>query len=201
MQTRQRILDEALSLFARSGFEAVGVRNVAAAAGVNHGLIKYHFGDKDSLWRAAVQLLFERIDHEVGVTADLLDMPLEDAFETFLRRYVAYCARHPEHARLMVQESVRDSERLEWAAKHFIAPGHENILRAIKALSRRGVLPDIDPILLVYMISAAAQAPYMLAPELRHTHGLDAMDPARVAAHADGIVALFMRRSSVKTAS
>jgi hypothetical protein len=114
---------------------------------------------------------------------------------------VRYCANHPEHARLMVQESVRDSDRLAWAASRFIAPEHEGVIRAIKALRKRGILPDVDPVLLVYMISSAAQAPFMLAPELKHTHGVDAMDPAMIEAHADAVVALFLgkHRAPAKT--
>ena len=201
IQTRQRILDEALRLFAASGYEGVGIRDVAAAAGVNHGLIKYHFGDKDTLWREAVQLLFERTDRELAITPEMLEKPLEEQFEMFLRQYVRYCANHPEHARLMVQESVRDSDRLAWAASRFIAPEHEGVIRAIKALRKRGILPDVDPVLLVYMISSAAQAPFMLAPELKHTHGVDAMDPAMIEAHADAVVALFLgkHRAPAKT--
>lgn len=194
VQTRQRILDEALRLFAANGFEAVGIRDVAAAAGVNHGLIKYHFGDKDRLWREAVELLFRRADEELAVTPDMLEHPVEKQFEIFLRRYVRYCAAHPEHARLMVQESVRDSDRLAWAAQRFIKAEHDGVLRGLKSLIRRGAIPDVAPINLIYMISAAAQAPFMLAPELKHTHGLDALSPDMVEAHADAIVAVFLRK-------
>lgn len=194
VQTRQRILDEALRLFAARGFEAVGIRDVAAAAGVNHGLIKYHFGDKDRLWREAVELLFRRADEILAITPEERDHPVEKQFEIFLRRYVRYCAAHPEHARLMVQESVRDNARLAWAAETFIKPEHEGVLRGLRSLIRRGAIPDVAPISLIYMISAAAQAPFMLAPELKHTHGVDALSPEMVEAHADALVAIFLPR-------
>lgn len=194
VQTRQRILEEALTQFAARGFDAVGIRDVAAAAGVNHGLIKYHFGDKDRLWREAVELLFRRADEELAVTPDMLELPIEEQFEVFLRRYVRYCAAHPEHARLMVQESVRDSDRLAWAASSFIRPEHDRITRAVKSMVKRGAMPDVAPFHLLYMIAAAAQAPFMLAPELRHTHGVEPLDPAVVDAHADAMVKIFLRR-------
>jgi AcrR family transcriptional regulator len=200
VQTRQRILDEALRLFAAHGFEGVGIRDVSAAAGVNHGLIKYHFGDKDTLWRESVQQLFERADRELAVPAEMEGQPVERQFEIFIRRYVRYCAAYPEHARLMVQESVRDSERLAWAAKRFIAPEHGGVLPAIKSLIRRGIMPDVEPVLMIYMLSSAAQAPFMLAPELKHTHGVDALNEASVQAHADAMVAVFLgRRGTTST--
>jgi AcrR family transcriptional regulator len=192
--TRQRILDEALRLFSEAGFEGVGIRDVAAAAGVNHGLIKYHFGDKESLWRDAVAFLFERTNRELAITPEMAGRPLEEQFEIFIRRYVRYCARYPEHARLMVQESVRDGDRIAWAAKTFIVPEHTNVIRGMEALVKRGKLPNINPVLMVYMLSAAAQAPYMLAPEIKHSHGIDTSREELVEAHADAVVALFLRK-------
>jgi AcrR family transcriptional regulator len=195
LATKQRILDEALRLFSEAGYDGVSIRDVAAAAGVNHGLIKYHFGDKDTLWREAVTFLFERTDRELAIPPEMRDKPLEERFEIFLRQYVRYCAKHPEHARLMVQESVRDSDRLAWAAQTFIAPEHISVILGIKAMIRKGKLPDVDPILLVYAISAVAQAPFMLAPEIKHTHGVDATDDRIIEAHADAVVTLFIRKS------
>lgn len=192
-QTRERILEEALRLFAERGYDGVGVRDIAAAVGVNHGLIKYHFGDKTSLWKAAVARLFERTDREAVVPEDMRDRPLVERFAIFLREYVRYCARHPEHARLMVQESVRDSERLAWAAETYIQPEHHRVIPAIEELIRQGRMVDIDPVHLIYMISSAAQAPFMLAPELKHVHGREILSDAAVETHADAVVALFLR--------
>ena len=54
--TREKILDAAEMLFAEDGLHAVSVRQIAAAAGVPIGLITYHFGTKEGLYRA----VFER---------------------------------------------------------------------------------------------------------------------------------------------
>ena len=102
-ETRARILQAALNAFAERGFEGASVRDIAAAANVNHGLIKYHFTDKDRLWKAAVGFLFERLDAEVTPTPEEENLPRRERLHAWVRRYVRYCARHPEHARIMVQ--------------------------------------------------------------------------------------------------
>lgn len=51
LTTSARIRDAALEVFGRDGF-GVGVRAIAAAAGVSPGLVNHHFGSKDGL-RAA----------------------------------------------------------------------------------------------------------------------------------------------------
>ena len=48
--TRDRILDEAESLFARKGYHGVSVRNITGAAGCNLAAVNYHFGNKQNLY-------------------------------------------------------------------------------------------------------------------------------------------------------
>ncbi len=51
LNTRARIRDAATALFGEQGF-GVGVRAIAAAAGVSPGLVNHHFGSKDGLRQA-----------------------------------------------------------------------------------------------------------------------------------------------------
>lgn len=192
IQTRQRIVEEALLQFARYGFDGVGIREIAEAVGVQHGLIKYHFGTKDELWRQAVRLLFSRMDEILRVPPEEEALPPAEAFARSLRRYIRYCAEHPEHARLMVQESFRDNERLEWAAKRFIRPSHDGILPRWNELMRDGMMPRVDPVLMVYAMTGAAQSIFNLAAEAKHTHGIDAMSEDTIEAYSDAIIALFL---------
>ncbi len=48
-EKRQRLMDAGLTLFAQRGYGAVGLREIAAVADVSLGLIRTHFGSKDSL--------------------------------------------------------------------------------------------------------------------------------------------------------
>jgi AcrR family transcriptional regulator len=50
--TRKRILKSAERLFARSGIDAVSIRDITDAAGVNSAAIHYHFGSKSGLIEA-----------------------------------------------------------------------------------------------------------------------------------------------------
>lgn len=53
--TREVILNAARVAFADRGFDAVSVRQIAEAAGVDSALIHHYFGSKDKLFIAAVQ--------------------------------------------------------------------------------------------------------------------------------------------------
>ena len=48
--TKERLLDEAETLFARKGYDGVSVRVITAAANCNLSAINYHFGNKQNLY-------------------------------------------------------------------------------------------------------------------------------------------------------
>ena len=60
-ETRDRILDAGIACFAARGFKGATTRTLAAAAGVNIATLAYHFGDKQGLYRAAIDRLYERL--------------------------------------------------------------------------------------------------------------------------------------------
>src|SRR5207244_7867869 len=56
--TRQAILDSARVAFTRSGYDGIGVREIAQAAGVTAVLVNRYFGSKEELFAAAVETAF-----------------------------------------------------------------------------------------------------------------------------------------------
>ncbi|MEC3952142.1 TetR family transcriptional regulator [Nocardia sp. CDC153] len=60
LTTRARIRDAAITVFGEQGF-GVGVRAIAAAAGVSPGLVNHHFGSKDGLREACDERVRETI--------------------------------------------------------------------------------------------------------------------------------------------
>ena len=74
-ETRRRILEAALALFAERGFEATTMRDVASRAGVATGAAYYYFGSKDELvlefYRESQTLAETGAAARLGATADL----------------------------------------------------------------------------------------------------------------------------------
>lgn len=194
-RTRARILECALDAFAEKGFEGATVREIAAAAGVNHGLIKYHFKDKDNLWKAAVTFLFDRMHREMETPPEEEQLPTYEKLRAWIRRYVHYCARHPEHARIMVQESIRDSERLRWAVEKFIKPDHESRAPLHDIYVRDDIYPNVPRYSISYSVVAVCQYLFMLAHEVKLVFGVDSRDPKIIDEHADAILNLFFDHS------
>ena len=193
---RDAVLTAALTIFSLEGFAGASVRQIASLANCNHAMIRYYFGTKDALWKAAVEYLFEREKNEMSMTDGLSDALLRgerSAAETWIRRYVAYCRRHPEHDRIMVKASIRNDEKLAWAADEFIRRKHGQVLPYIEALMKTGVLPACESALnLGYILVAACQTMFMLAPEIEQLYGPEDLQKHEDR-HADAVVATLLR--------
>jgi AcrR family transcriptional regulator len=57
--TREAILQSALSAFSSHGYDGIGVREIAQAAGVTGVLVNRYFGSKEELFTAAVEVAFD----------------------------------------------------------------------------------------------------------------------------------------------
>jgi AcrR family transcriptional regulator len=57
--TREAILHSALAAFSRHGYDGIGVREIAQAAGVTAVLVNRYFGSKEKLFAAAVERAFD----------------------------------------------------------------------------------------------------------------------------------------------
>ncbi|UXA16827.1 TetR/AcrR family transcriptional regulator [Mycobacterium sp. SMC-4] len=90
LTTRARIRDAAVDLFGRDGFD-VGVRAIAAAAGVSPGLVNHHFGSKEGLRRACD-------DH---IVQTVLDSKTESIQSSDPATWFAQFAEIEEYAPLM----------------------------------------------------------------------------------------------------
>ena len=64
--THQRILDEALSLFARSGYDSVTVADIAAAVGIRAPSLYKHYPSKQAIFDAILAEMAARYEHHTA---------------------------------------------------------------------------------------------------------------------------------------
>jgi len=192
--TRERILEAALAAFAQQGFDGATTRDIATRAGVNLGLIAYHFGGKDKLWREAVHLAFSEL--RAGLEAVLADSEGSDDRERMRRviqAHVHFVARKPEFVRLMHDEGKRKGPRMRWLVDRYVKPTFEAMRPLILRSQEHGLLPaGIDPIHFLYTLAGAAGVIFHQAEECKRLAGFDPADPAAVDAHARAVEYLFL---------
>jgi len=194
--TRERIVVSALEAFAERGFEGARTRDIAARAGVNQGLITYHFSSKEDLWKVAVDHIFAILAESLGGRIRALEEvdPVTRA-RLVVRHLVRFAAAHPELHQLMVQEGKTDGPRMQWLVDHHVRPLYETSRSLIEAAQSEGTLAGIPSLHLHYMLIGAAGHLFVMAPECRRLTGEDPMRKDVVEAHADAIVSMLFGRA------
>jgi TetR/AcrR family transcriptional regulator, regulator of cefoperazone and chloramphenicol sensitivity len=76
--SRQRIIDAALDVFSRHGFEGASTRMLAQSAGVNLAAIAYYFGGKEGLYQAVAEYVVATIGTRQGPVAAKAKAALDD---------------------------------------------------------------------------------------------------------------------------
>ena len=85
-ETRSRIIDAAIELFAQYGFEGTSTRSLAERANVNLPAIQYYFGSKEGLYRAVFEHVREGIPKHMRPMVEQVDaiLPRESVPRTKL---------------------------------------------------------------------------------------------------------------------
>ena len=106
--TRERILAAAAPLFAENGFEATGVRAIAAKADVNIAAVNYHFGSKDALVAAVGEYHVRQVNERrlTALEAVLKAAPggkptVEAVVDAFIAPSVRFTVEDPSNFQLM----------------------------------------------------------------------------------------------------
>lgn len=77
-QTRQRICEEALKLFAEKGYEATSVRDISTAVGVADAALYRHFPSKADIARAVFNTHYGELASDIGDIRER-DLPLAES--------------------------------------------------------------------------------------------------------------------------
>ncbi|APY84695.1 TetR/AcrR family transcriptional regulator [Streptomyces alfalfae] len=138
--TRQKIADTAMRLFLDRGYDAVGIRDVAAEADVAVTTVFSHFASKEAL-------VFERDDDfEQRLTRAVTDQPLIPALRQEIRAMVRHCTADSaapvwhmidgSPALRQYEESMRLRHAEALAAAIAAGPGPDRTTTACRTIAR-----------------------------------------------------------------
>jgi len=189
--TRTRIVAAAVKAFAEKGFEGASTREIAQAAGVEQGLLTYHFPNKDELWRAAADRIFGVLRQGVGERVALLeeDGDPDERSREAIREYVRTMAANPEFFRFIVDQGNRADARTRWLVDTHIKPGFETMKEfgLLRAARSEEAVPHA-----FFSLLGAGSLIFSVAPNCRRLTGVDPRKREAIEAHADFVANLMV---------
>lgn len=112
-RTRRQLVDSALTLFERDGFDRTSLQQIVAGAGLTKGAFYHHFQSKeDLLW----QIQDEYLENQYAGAVEIVDSDLSplDKVRALIRQSLSGVAEHRAHVAIFQQERRHlTGERLE----------------------------------------------------------------------------------------
>ena len=164
-----RILDAAQEVFAERGFRGATVDAIAAKAGMSKPNLHYYFKRKSDLY---VAVLRRTLDIWLEPFAEL---DPEGDPEVELRRYIArkldMSRLYPDASRVFANEMLQGAPQLRGYLAGELRELVDRKAEVIRHWIARGVLSEVDPHHLVFLIWAATQHYADFDPQVRAVLG------------------------------
>jgi AcrR family transcriptional regulator len=193
---RDRLLDAATSLAIEQGFDASGLREIAARAGVSSGMVAYYFGDRNGLNEAMFARALDRAGDQLRELLDQGQKAL-DTLDAFVELHVRILAADPWIPQLIAREILTQQTRHRDQFATRMGDGPLRILVDwIESAIERGELrSNLDPRLCALSLASISAFPYLLLPVIGKEIGLSLEDlsPERLIEHNRALLNLGMR--------
>ncbi|MEM1113633.1 MAG: TetR/AcrR family transcriptional regulator [Pseudomonadota bacterium] len=190
-QTRLQILEAAIPEFARAGFDAASLADIAARAGVKKALVQYHFATKELLWQAAA----DRIWHERNGCMEIYfaergEEPMAGVRAAFTA-LVQFTRERPQWLWFMFHEAAAGTERLSWLIEHWLRRDYLTGESFIEHFQRRGLVRQGPPLQMLHMITGALTYNLLVAPQTLQATGVDLVSSASIEQQVDLLLAMI----------
>jgi AcrR family transcriptional regulator len=112
--TRAALLKAAALVFSEQGYAGASVRQITQLAQANQAAINYHFGGKEQLYRAVLEVARDALANESALDAAELDaMSPEGALRSYLRQFLAPLVKRDRvssYMRIFAWEAVQSTD-------------------------------------------------------------------------------------------
>ncbi len=201
-ETRDRILQAALTEFAAQGLAGARMDRLAAAAGVNKALLYYYFKSKEKLYLAALEFIAGKVrDSSLAVFLSPAS-PGERVLRAALNHFDRILAQG-EFQSLMQQEMMRlhqgESGALPILVKQVFAPLQSMFQSMVREGIAAGELIDVDWLQIQFAALGANVFYFLSAPVWRMVLPFDPLDPQVLVARRKALLdflgqAIFLDR-------
>ena len=156
---RADILDSAESLFARKGYAATSLREIAEQVGVNAAMVHYYFGTKLALLRHVLERTLEPLAAAISEMKTRNHAPVREIVQLLLHSF----SKHPSLPALVAREvmlpgGVMQSHFLEYLAPRLGGSVPELIQ---KEQSGGRLQSDLDPRIIALIILSLCAFPFI----------------------------------------
>ncbi|MDE7540944.1 TetR/AcrR family transcriptional regulator [Gluconobacter sphaericus] len=134
-QTRQNILEVALKEFSEYGLAGARVDRIAKGTRTTKGMIYYHFGDKDGLYKAVLEEIYPKL-RNLEEKLDKSDLNPIEELEKIIDFTFDYHKNNENFVRMVMIENINNGKTLRSTDIDTVLS--QNILMELNSILKRG---------------------------------------------------------------
>ena len=193
--TRRKLLVAARREFAQSGLAGARVDEIAARAGVNKQLVYHYFGDKDALYLAVLEWVYEEIRAQER-KLNLEGLPPNAAIKKLIESSFDHLAAHPDFIVLLNDENRGGARHVSGSRK--LEAMHSPLVSMVSKILAEGVRTGmfrkgVNPVHLYISIAGLSYFFFSNTPTLSAIFGKDFSSPAAKRARRSHVVDLVLQ--------
>lgn len=174
--TKSKILTSAENLFARKGYDAVSVLEIANDAGISKSLIFHHFKNKQNILISLVESKLKIIEAKINEIIESDEITAKNKLCKFISIYTQLLMEHSATFKILFREVVNANQNIS----KVIVSHNANVANVIKRIIQTGlekgeIKNSVDPdyfaiLLLLSMNSLVAVETLQGSDNNRHFH-------------------------------
>lgn len=160
--TESKIIEAAIEVFEKKGFDGARMQEIADTAGINKSLLHYYFRSKSKLFEKVFARIFSEVVVAVSQVVDNSET-IEELLESFVSVYINLLKSKPLMPNFVLHELNRDPKVI---VELFQSHGIDK-LKMIELFAKEGNRTDIkafDPIQVIVNVLAMSVFPFVAKP-------------------------------------
>lgn len=152
--TKIRILDAALEIFARDGYAGTNIKDIADAVGIVKSALYRHFESKEAIWDAVADMVAEHYTENFGPTDHVPVMPkTTDGLYHMTMGMVNFTMHDPkivQTRKILLTEQFRNDKVKELANNYFLYGMEARFTKIFESMMAAGTIKEDDPATLAF---------------------------------------------------
>ena len=149
--TKAKIIQNAMKLFSKKGYDATTADDVAKACDINKAMIFYYYKNKAGLYGAVMSEALSSIHEEITKQERVSTSPIVD-LEVFIKTYALYCQKHSYLPALLLRELSDSGAHLPEMTFSSMRKLFALLSKILMDGEKEKIFSNIEPMVIYFMI-------------------------------------------------
>ncbi len=187
-KTRQRILSAAVEIFAKEGFDAARMEDIAATVGIKRAGLFYYYKDKQALYAAMLDYVISQLSQAIHGELNP-ELTLHEQIENCAVAWVDYVWHKPNLAKILLREGAKPSASLQSEITSFVLPLINLLQELLEQAKEKGEFqnPGVDALHIAGTLAGSTLFSRTVFPALLPELSADLSNNQRCETHKEDI--------------